>query len=153
MQTVLLWGGSHPNQEQQNLKRHVNNEAFSANAQATFYRAELDQANVTLSSIFKDKFNNITSLNDAYNIANEYGTHYLSGATFGANKGYTVYFDDQESSQNIARTMRDAKVVGKGLRGGKFQVNTFSKGRQRNKSCTKNCENMGDDIDPVPVKE
>jgi hypothetical protein len=52
MQTVLMWGSSHPSREQKNLKRHENNESFTANAQAVFYVAELDQKNVTISPIF-----------------------------------------------------------------------------------------------------
>jgi hypothetical protein len=47
-----------------------------------------------LSSEFKERFNKIKNDLDAYEFINLYGTHFVSEATMGANRGYSVYFKD-----------------------------------------------------------
>ena len=48
----------------------------------------------------------------------------------GANRGYSLYFNGDETESQIEKTRKDAATVGKKLVRGQYKVHSYGKGKQ-----------------------
>ena len=69
----------------------------------------------------------------------------------GANRGYSLYFNGDETESQIEKTRKDAATVGKKLVRGQYKVHSYGKGKQQ--SCGDSCVKMGETSNPKAIEE
>ena len=65
---------------------------FTERVYASLYKAELDQNLTRINPVFDQIFRSISSEVEAYQVAINYGTHFLKATTFGTSKAATFNF-------------------------------------------------------------
>jgi len=87
MTAVLMYGGS-----EANVRKNKHCHEFTAQKAAKLYDADIKPDAMSLDPSFTKAFKAIDSEKKAYQVAYEYGTHYIKNANFGATKSASYQF-------------------------------------------------------------